>query len=173
MPKKSKPKAALETAPEPQSVTDLAELETLCSEPVTVVVLLKGKPFRFTGRRLIPAEIKHVNLLLEAALPPMAAGKDGEAHYDANDPKFLERLEDNRRAARALALWRAFPVFRQEAVKANHAAVSDELKDVLDFIEHRKLEDDLLQQLFQAVNQRTVDARAYMGFTSGGTSPTS
>ena len=51
-------------------VTDLEQIEKAADLPVQCEVLIHGIPYRFEGRRLVPAEQKEVSLLLKAAFPP-------------------------------------------------------------------------------------------------------
>lgn len=150
-------------------ITDLAELEKLTvAEPVVVEVEMSGRKIRLTGRRLRPFEVKEVQLLLERALPPMLPGKDGEPErMDLRDPKYLEEKETCKREARALAIHMGFPVFKEAL--ARQGGVIDKAR-IVEFIEHRDIDDDHLMALFMALTERRVEAARFVGFTSGNSS---
>src|ERR1043166_9911352 len=100
----------------PVEITELSQLEKLShGAPIVCDIVVRGQPARLGGRRLKPAETKEVKLLLERALPPvLPPEKEGEpARYDFRDPGLLQTSQGGRRFARALALYSAFPVFRQ------------------------------------------------------------
>jgi hypothetical protein len=149
----------------PTAITSLSQLEQLSNgAPVVVDVTLRGQLVQFTGRRLKPVESKEVKLLLEEALPPiLPPEKEGEpVRYDYRDPGYLRRVEENRRRARALALHAAFPLFR-EGLAATGEPVDE--KRIVEFIESRELDDDVLDVLFKAVVERVVNASALVGFS--------
>lgn len=161
-----------------QAVTDLAALELLNAEAVVCDVLVKGNPYRFTGRRLVPAESKEVKLLLNRALPPLVAGEGegAEPVYDFGNEEYQNKKEDNRRRARALVLWRCFPVFRERAEKA---VLSSGLKppvtteEVCEFVEHLNLDDDILEALWRSATSDIADTQKFVNFILGNSSPQS
>src|SRR5437879_7212592 len=108
----------------PVEITDLSQLEKLShGAPIICDIVVRGQPVRLVGRRLKPAETKEVKLLLERALPSvLPPEKEGEpARYDFRDPGFLKTSEEDRRIARALAIYSAFPIFRQALAALAHA----------------------------------------------------
>ncbi|MDE2105975.1 MAG: hypothetical protein KGL39_52620 [Patescibacteria group bacterium] len=182
-PRPSPPAERGQAAPKVTLVTDLAALEALHAEPVVCDVLVKGNPFRFTGRRLVPAESNEVKLLLERAMPPLVPGeKEGdEPRYDFRDAGYRETKEKYRRQARALCLWLAFPVFKERAGKADTSPQPSpqggegvKTKDqIADFIEHLALDDDVLEVLFRTVTSDIADTQKFVNFILGNSSPQS
>lgn len=159
------PSAPKPPPPEAKAVTDLGMLEALSSIRVEVVVA--GQAFVFEGRRLKPAQSKEVQLLLQSALPPViGTDEDKEPRYDFSNLEYRRAQEENKRKARALALWEGFPVFRARAVAAQPPKTADEIQA---FIEGMDVDDDVLETLFRALTARTVTA-GYVGFTSGSNS---
>jgi len=155
--------------PKPKSkpvteITELSQLEKLShGEPIVVDLEIRQQSVRLVGRRLKPSETKEVKLLLERALPPvLPPGKEGgQPRYDLRDPNYLRAAEEDRRIARALAIYSAFPVFRQ-ALEKEGGAIDN--KRIVDFIESRELEDDILELLFSRITERIVGVSAYVGF---------
>jgi hypothetical protein len=93
-------------------------------------------------------------------LPPE---KEGEPpRYDFRDPKYLQVSEENRRMARALAIYSAFPVFREALEKEGGPIDRDR---IVAFIEGRDLEDDVLEVLFDLVTERIVGVGPHLGFS--------
>lgn len=188
--KQSKPKE--EKPPEARRLGEVSELSVLerlsHGEPLVVELTMAGAPgepaqaVTVRGRRLKPVETKEIKLLLNSVLPPiLPPEKDGEpARYDFRDRNYLARLEDARREARALALWTAYPMF-EEGWRAGMVAKWHQAnptappmpgdpippeatrKEIVEFIETRDLEDDLLEALFSKVTERTV-ASELVGF---------
>jgi hypothetical protein len=158
---KSKPKTMPAAAVE---ITELSQLERIShGAPLIVDVPIRGKVVRLTGRRLKPAENVEIKLLLERALPPLLPPeKEGEQpRYDFRDPGYLKSAEENRRSARALAIYSAFPVFKAALEKEGGPIDSGR---IVQFIENRDIEDDALEVLFNAVIERVVGA-PYVGFS--------
>ncbi len=161
--------------PVAKNLTDLAQLEKVSDAPVVVDLIVGGTPIRFEGRRLRPCEERRVKSLLEAAFPPELPvdPATGEARYDIRDPAYLEAKETNRRKARALTLYFAYPIFRDAlaATKGGGVPTDDE---VMRFVESRPLDVSLLdyaqEQVFREI--AFVDPRR-VGFTSGSNSPAS
>lgn len=166
--------------PAARVVTSLDELEQLTNEPLKVAVLVRGQPFEFMGRRLRPAEAMEVKLLLERALPPQLPPEKpgGEPRYDFEDRAYLRRLEENRRRARAIGLWQAFPVFKErwakqspaEAPLSNHP---DGQEALTQFIEHLALDDEVLETLFRALTQDIAEVQKFVDFILGSGRPKS
>jgi hypothetical protein len=174
MKKTQSPKSpAARKIPPAKVVTDLSEIEALTSEPVICDVLIKAKPFQFIGRRLIPNESRQVKVLLERAMPPVIkAGAPGELdRYDYSDPDYRDRLEDNKRRARAYALWTAFPHFRDLAAKLK--VEPQGLEEITTFIEGRPIDDDVLETLFRQVISDIGEPEKYINFIFGDNSPKS
>ena len=165
----------------PHRVTDLGELEALGREPFTVEVSVRGTPFSFEGRRLVPAESAEIQGLLESALPPLlpAGAGETEGRYDFQDAGYRTRREAARRCGRAVALWRAYSVFRSKAEEEFKGKKAEEggtdpaqwsASEITAWMERRPLDDDLLETLFRGVTQGVVGAEAYLGFSSGSNS---
>jgi hypothetical protein len=154
-------------------VAQLSDLEQLSvAEPIQVEVEMFGRRVRIVGRRLKPSETKEIQLLLERALPPALPGKGDEPdRFDLRDPAYLEAKETHRRQARALAIYQAYPAFKQgyDAQAATEGGQTD-AERIMRFIESREVEDDYLEVLFRAVIERKVEASRYVGFTSGNSS---
>ena len=93
-------------------------------------------------------------------LPPEKEGE--QPRYDFRDPGYLRQSEENRRTARALALYSAFPVFRQALEKEGGPVDQNR---IVQFIENRDIEDDALEILFNLVIERIVGTGPYVGFT--------
>lgn len=149
----------------PVEITELSQLEKIShGEPIICDVIVRGQPVRLVGRRLKPLETKEIKLLLDEALPPLLPPeKEGApARYDFRDPGYLKRSEDNRRIARALALYSAFPVFRAALEKEGGPV---DCNRIVQFIENRELEDDVLELLFERVIERVVGLAPYVGFS--------
>ena len=148
----------------PLEITELSQLEKLShGEPIVVEIEIRGKPARLTGRRLKPAESKEIKLLLERALPPVLPPEKegGQPRYDFRDPNYLRSAEEDRRTARALAVYSAFPIFKQ-ALEATGVAV--DTRTIVEFIENREMDDDILEALFARVTERIVGIAPYVGF---------
>ncbi len=163
----------MQPVPPPAAVeiTDLSQLEKLShGEPIIADVIVRGQPVRLVGRRLKPSETKEVRLLLERALPPMLPPeKEGDsARYDFRNPAYLTESEDNRRQARALAIYSAFPVFRAALEKEGGPV---DRGRIIQFIENRELDDDILDILFNLVTERVAGIAPHLGFSSGSSSP--
>jgi hypothetical protein len=152
---KPKPKPPLE-------ITELSQLEKLShGEPIVVDLQIRKTAVRLVGRRLRPSESKEVKLLLERALPPVLPPEreGGQPRYDFRDPNYLRTAEEDRRVARALAIYSAFPIFKQAL--ENDAADN---KLIVEFIESREMDDDILDLLFARITERIVGVSAYVGF---------
>src|SRR5258707_9707133 len=154
----------------PTEITDLSQLEKLShGAPIICDIIVRGQPVRLVGRRLKPVETKEVKLLLERALPPvLPPEKEGEsARYDFRDPGFLKTSEEERRIARALAVYTAFPIFRQalEALANGPQGGPIDQDRIVQFIENREIEDDVLEVLFGRIIERVVSVPAYVGFS--------
>ena len=154
----------------PMEITDLSQLEKLShGAPIICDIVVRGQAVRLVGRRLKPAETKEVKLLLERALPPvLPPEKEGEpARYDFRDPGFLKTSEEDRRVARALAIYSAFPVFRQSFEALANGAQGGPIDQdrIVQFIESREIEDDVLEVLFGRIIERVVSVPAYVGFS--------
>ena len=71
---------------------------------------------------LTPGETDRVNMILERALPDLTAGQagpEGEMRYDLRNPEYLAAKVKYKAQAQALALYLAYPMFREnEKVKA-------------------------------------------------------
>ncbi|HVM48393.1 MAG TPA: hypothetical protein VMU04_10215 [Candidatus Acidoferrum sp.] len=150
--------------PEPVAITSLSQLETLSNgAPVIVDVKLAGQFVRFTGRRLKPVEAKEIKLLLDASMPPMLPPeKEGmPMRYDYRDPGYLRKVEENRRKARALALHTAYPIFR-EAMASEDGPVDE--NRIVQFVEGRNVDDDVLEVLFKKVIEPVVEVQALASF---------
>jgi hypothetical protein len=117
-------------------------------EPVVAEITIRGKGIRVEGRRLTPAEVREVQLVIERTLPPVLdQGKDGqEPRYDFRNPEYRKEAETCRRTARAMAIVFAYPMFRKqyEADGGKMNAPAEMMK----WLEGRSLEDDLLDVLF-------------------------
>jgi hypothetical protein len=154
---KPKPKPPLE-------ITELSQLEKLShGEPIIVDLQIRKATVRLIGRRLKPSESKEVKLLLERALPPVlpAEREGGQPRYDFRDPNYLRSAEEDRRVARALAIYSAFPIFKQALQKEGEALDN---KRIVEFIEGREMDDDILDLLFNRVTERIVGVAPYVGF---------
>ena len=149
------------------AVASLSQLEQLSNgRPLNVELTVGGQPIMLTGRRLKPAEVMEVQLLLESALPPMLPTKEGEPErYDLRDEGYRRRVEMCRRKARALALVSAFPLFGEKV------PIGAPLEQVVAAVEGANLDDDLLEALFRRVLERVVSVDEYVDFTSGSNSP--
>jgi len=153
------------------AITELSALEALShGEPLVCELVVRQQIIQVVGRRLKPSETMEVQLLAERALPPIipaqfdAAGKETTPErYDLRDAGYLQAKEVNRREARALALYSAFPIFKTALEKEAADAPIDRGR-IVKFIESRELEDDVLEELFRRVTERTVFAR-HVGFT--------
>lgn len=149
----------------PVEITELSQLEKLShGEPIIARIVVRGQPVKLVGRRLKPAETKEVQLLLERCLPPLLPPeKEGEpARYDFRNPKYLEEKEEHRRMARALAIYSAFPVFKQALEKEGGPTDRDR---IVRFIEEREIEDDILEELFRLITERIAGVAAHLGFS--------
>jgi hypothetical protein len=154
---KPKPKPLLE-------ITELSQLEKLShGEPIVVELQIRKTAVRLVGRRLKPSETKEVKLLLERALPPVLPPEreGGQPRYDFRDPNYLRSAEEDRRVARALAIYSAFPIFRQSLEKEGGAV---DHKRIVEFVESREMDDDILDLLFGRITERIVGVSAYVGF---------
>lgn len=148
----------------PLEITELSQLEKLShGEPIVVDLQIHKQTVRLIGRRLKPSETKEVKLLLERALPPVLPPEreGGQPRYDFRDPNYLRNAEEDRRVARALAIYSAFPIFKQSLEKEGNAV---ETKRIVEFIESREMEDDILELLFSRVTERIVGVSAHVGF---------
>lgn len=148
----------------PLEITELSQLEKLShGEPIVVDFQIRKESVRLVGRRLKPSETKEVKLLLERALPPVLAPEreGGQPRYDFRDPDYLRNAEGDRRTARALAIYSAFQVFKQALEK--EGGVID-TKRIVEFIEGREMDDDILDLLFGRITERIVGVSAYVGF---------
>lgn len=150
-------------------ISDLSEIEEICNAPLEVAVVVRGKPVVFIGRRLTPNESREVQLILESALPPMIREGDKEPVYNFEDPGYKKKKDEAWVQGRALAIWTAFPVFKEKATQEQ--AKLPNAVEIAKWIGNRKLDDDVLETLFAALTQREVGV--YLGFTSGNNSPTS
>jgi hypothetical protein len=163
MKKQTEPKSSKS---KPLNVASLAELERLShGTPITATILIRDQPVTLTGRRLKPSETKEIKLLLEKALPPLLPPEKegGEGRYDLRDPDYLAAAEGNRRAARALALYSAYPIFREALEKETDGPVDADR--IVKFIEGRDLEDDILEILFAKVWERVASPAPYLAFS--------
>lgn len=155
-------------------VSSLDEIEAWHKKPIGVQVSLGGQPFKFEGRMLLPFEEQQIKELLERALPPRIPGADGaEDRYDMQDADYRARKRECWRTARALALWWGFPVFRATAEKESLAlktATPEDLKQIMEFIEHRNFDDEVLEVLFGALTLSVLSVQEFTGFISGSSS---
>ena len=136
---------------------------------------IRGVPFKFTGRRLNPGEIRQVKLLMERALPkrlPAEVGT-GEDRYDFEDPDYRSRKEESRRAGRALALWLGYPVFKADWEAAYALANPPDAGQIAAFIEGLSMDDEVLEVLLGALTLSVVSVTEFTGFISGSSSPKS
>jgi hypothetical protein len=107
-------------------VTSVDVLEAACREPVFAEFTFgagdKKRLWKVPGRLLTPAETDRVNLIMERALPDLVSGQsgaDGETRYDLRNPEYLAAKTKYRAQAMALALYLAYPMFKEnERVKA-------------------------------------------------------
>lgn len=179
----------------PVVITDIGELEKICAEPVIVDLVVRGKPVRFTGRRLKPMEAREVQLLMTRALPPLKKIEDpkdpkaGELGYDLSSPDYQKNKREWETRGRALAIWMCFPCFqeraKQEASMPLPAAptpdrpmpvlqgtkIPGNTEEIWKWMEARQLDDDVLEALFDSLT--VAEVGAYMGFTSDNSSPKS
>lgn len=160
--------------PEFQRLTDLSQLEKVSDAPVVVELIVGNTPIRFEGRRLKPEEERRVKALLDAAFPPELPTDPatGEARYDFRNLDYLAAKETNRRKARALTLYLAFPIFRDALPKTTGQPPTED--EILKFVESRSLDVSLLDYAQEQVSKEIafVDTRR-VGFTSGSNSPAS
>ena len=174
------PAVALPEAPPPlpppappyRTLTTLAELVAICADPVVVEGLVGAHRIRFEGRRLTPDEHRRVRQLLEQTLPPELPPETpgGEVRYNLRAPEFLARREENRRKARALALYWAFPLFGREEVRATPRPESE----VVAVVEQAAVEDSLLDLAWDLVMREQVGVDPdRVGFTFGNSNPRS
>lgn len=103
-------------------VTSLDILDAACREAIFAEFTFSKRRWRVPGRLLTPAETDRVNLILERALPDLMAGQagaDGETRYDLRNPEYLTAKVKYKAQAQALALFLAYPMFKEnEKVKA-------------------------------------------------------
>ncbi len=142
----------------------LADLERIHAEPIIVAVSARGKMLKVTGRLLKPDELKQVRLLMDRALPPILPAKSpgnpsDEDRYDLKDERYMNEAETNRRTARALALFAAYPLFQTDEAKA----LSDRHK-LTEYIETRSLDDGMLDTLFNRLVKDEKGLQNYLGF---------
>src|SRR5438445_59902 len=100
----TQPRSANGVAVKYIEVGDLEALQSAFREPVVCDILVNGKGLRITGRRLKPREARIVQDWLHRALPPIKKEEGKEDSYDLTDADYLQRREDCRGKARALAL---------------------------------------------------------------------
>lgn len=173
--KKKTPKSPAVRAPKPRvpapELISLDEVEAVHNEAVEVVVLLGKNPRRVVGRRLTPEESARVQAWLERARPNLIQPKQpGEVlRLDLDDPEYPARKLKCEHAARALAVWCAYPVFRQSAEERKVAVTNDE--EIIRFIESGRWPNDFLQALFVPLQRDEV--RPLLGFTYGSGYPLS
>lgn len=152
--------------PEYRQLKSIEDLEKACSRPVVVECVIQGDRIRFEGRRLTPDERRRLQVLLELALPPELPPEreGGEPRYDFRDPKYLEARALNRRRARALALYWAFPIFQTET------PLNED--QIVERIENSHVDDSVLELAFTLLTQEiTAVDPARVGFTSGSSYP--
>lgn len=161
--------------PKPVVIDSIAEMESFFAESLEALIPMRGgqRTLLFRGRRLKPVESETVKLLLHRALPPVKPDPDtNEPKYDIESPEYLARAEKFKRQARAFALWRAFPQFRELAAKQGKADLQTP-EEIAEWLENQTIDDDVLEHLFAVLTERVVEAQAYMGFTSGNSFPRS
>lgn len=151
-----------EPASEVLTGLNLKQLDELCRAPVRVRIPLLGtaKAVEVVARRLTPAESFQVNMELKRALPKLIPGdRPGQERFDLTDPDYTRRREEASRKARALALYRAVPIFSE----AKPGLTSPEA--MRDFIE-QQLTEEILNALFAAVvpSGAGEDANSWAGF---------
>jgi hypothetical protein len=139
----------------PRPAATLAGLLVACSAPVEIELKVRGQDLRFVGRRLTPGELAVVRGYLDRALPPLVdrAKTDEEERYDLRDPEFVAKHLDNRRLARAFALFRAWPVFAQEAPPELDRA---DARACADWLDASPIEPMVLDVLFSATYAEVV-----------------
>ena len=154
-------------------VTDLDAIQKQHAEPIGAVINVGGQPYRFEGRRLRPEEDREIAELLQSALPKrIPATEPGKPDaYDYADPEYQKSKSSYERQARALAIWKGFPVFRAEYNKQPSANPNPDRGEIQKFIESREMPDEVLEGLYGALTVSLVSVQEYTGFISGSSSP--
>ena len=164
--------------PSPVVVNDLADLESFCAKALEVTVIVRGQPFHCTGRRLKPAEAREIKMILESPIAPVIKEEGQEDRYNYQDEGYRKAREEAWVRARAIAIWRGFPCFREKAMAealppgdALRHNVPVKAEEIVAWMGDRQLEDDILEGLFGALTKEEVNS--YLGFISGNSSPKS
>ncbi len=169
---KNKPAAKKPTPIHYTKLTTAADLVALSAGPVIVerVVLRDGKPFGFTltGRRLTPAEVRQVSVLLSLAMPPELprANVNEEPKYDFRNPDYIKQKAEFEAEARAFALVSAFPFFG-DAFRAKGIPNAGS-KQMLEFLDGLGVEDDILTEAYEQLTKTVVGVDwSRVSFSSG------
>lgn len=140
--------------PLPKTAT-WADLYRICDAPLTVVLPVRGELLRFVGRRLRPPEVGQLRAILDAAMPPAKPGATPGAKeiYDLQDPAFLAQVEAQWRLARAYCLFRAWPIFGEQAPPELDR---NDVPACADWLDASPIEIGVLNALFEPVREEVV-----------------
>jgi hypothetical protein len=147
--------------PPPKKIVKLSDLQSMVDETfdVEVDLPLQGT-VAITGRRLSPAELEVVQSIANSVLPPQVKGTPAEKPvFNDNDPDYLRNKKRVLITARAVALYTAYPMFREEKPKL------EKHSDIYEFVQS-KLTEPILETLFVPLNDGGLRKVALVNFTS-------
>ena len=153
---------------DPIKISTLAELDQLCQANFDVEFSVHGRQVQVQARHLTPAESARLQLLLSEAIPPIIRATDPgqQDRYDMENPEYVKKSNQMRRKVRALSIWLACPIFRQEGLDEKDP---DKIVDLV----QGKCTEEVLQFIYAAVLNGPVTVGEYLNFSSAASSPPS
>lgn len=157
-----KTEKAEKTEAGPRPVGSLAELETLCREPISVRLKAGGKTIEVQAYRLTVRQEEERLTIIRKYTPPMITkGPDGRPlarpEYDERNPEYLANLEKQMRLARAVAVYRAVPIF-QSGEEMSHEEIKQRLEE--------RLTDGVLNAIYETLMVEDVTLAERTNFTT-------